>query len=145
MLEPSDLPPVLDVEHFPDKVRVEWEDLKLNERIDRVNQWLEKVEQATGRKPIIYTSPSFWKEFMGDSQAFNDYPLWIANFVNPANDPGTKKPSVPAGNWGGKGFSFWQHTEAGNVAGVSGKVDRNRFNGSFDKLVAFVETGVVTA
>lgn len=145
VLEPSDLPPALDLEHFPNNVKLEWEQIELDERIKRVKKWLNKVEKETGRKPIIYTSPSFWQEFMGDSQAFIDHPLWIANYVNPANDPGTKKPSVPANNWGGKGFTFWQHTEAGTVAGVSGKVDRNRFNGSFDQLVAFVKTGILTA
>ncbi|MBW4577828.1 MAG: hypothetical protein KME08_21575 [Aphanothece sp. CMT-3BRIN-NPC111] len=144
-LAPSDLPPALDLEHFPDKVRVEWDQLSLNERIDRAKTWLDKVEQKTGRKPIIYTSPSFWEEFMGDTQAFTDHALWLANYVNPANNPGNKKPKVPANNWGRKGFTFWQHTEDGTVAGVSGKVDRNRFNGSFDRLVAFVEESIVTA
>lgn len=144
VLEISDLPPALDLEHFPDQVKVEWKDIEVNERIERVRQWLNKVEQETGHKPIIYTSPSFWQEFMDNTEVFTNYPLWIANYVNPPNDPGNKKPSIPANNWGGKGFTFWQHTEAGTVAGVSGKVDRNRFNGSFEQLVAFVQTNVLT-
>jgi GH25 family lysozyme M1 (1,4-beta-N-acetylmuramidase) len=74
---------------------------------------------------------------MGNSQAFTDYPLWIAHYT--ANS----QPDVPANNWGGKGYTIWQHTESGTVAGVKGNVDRNRFNGSFDKLVALASNSLV--
>jgi GH25 family lysozyme M1 (1,4-beta-N-acetylmuramidase) len=37
---------------------------------------------------------------------------------------------VPAGNWGGSGWTFWQHSSTGTVPGVSGAVDLDRFNGS---------------
>jgi GH25 family lysozyme M1 (1,4-beta-N-acetylmuramidase) len=130
VLEPGDLPPVLDVEPFPDNVRAQWEALNLNQRIDRVEQWLQLVERETGSKPIIYTNPSFWHEFMDDTQVFTNYPLWIAHYTN------APQPFVPARNWGGNGYTIWQYTQTGTVPGVSGNVDRNRFNGSFEKLVA---------
>ena len=46
---------------------------------------------------------------------------------------------VPANNWGGKGWTIWQYTESGTIAGIKGDVERNRFNSSFDDLVAFVK------
>ena len=137
VLEPGDLPPVLDVEPWPEEVGKAWNNLTLNERIDRVKTWLEKVEKETGEKPITYTNPSFWRDYMGNSQAFTDYPLWIAHYT--ANS----RPDVPANNWGGNGYTIWQHTESGTVAGVKGNVDRNRFNGSFDKLVALASSLLV--
>jgi GH25 family lysozyme M1 (1,4-beta-N-acetylmuramidase) len=137
VLEPGDLPPVLDVEPWPREVGEAWKKLTLSERSDRVKIWLEKVEKETGEKPIIYTNPSFWRDYMGDSQDFIDYPLWIAHYT------AKPQPDVPTSNWGGKGYTIWQHTESGTVAGVKGNVDRNRFNGSFDKLVALASSSLV--
>lgn len=138
VLEPGDLPPVLDVEPWPKEVGEAWKNLAFKDRINRVRTWLEKVEQATGEKPIIYTNPSFWREYMRDSQEFTDHPLWLAHYIS------KPQPDVPANNWGGNGYTIWQHTESGRVSGVSGPVDRNRFNGSFDKLVALA-SGLVVA
>ncbi|MEO1372760.1 MAG: glycoside hydrolase family 25 protein [Cyanobacteria bacterium J06635_10] len=136
-LEIGDLPPVVDVEHYPDKVAREWQQLSLNQRIECVREWLEIVERATGVKPIIYTSPSFWKEYMNNLPVLTQYPLWLAHYTT------KEQPNVPANNWGGNGWTFWQYTENGTVAGITGKVDRNRFNGSFERLVAFVRDSIV--
>ncbi|BAZ24941.1 peptidoglycan binding domain-containing protein [Kalymmatonema gypsitolerans NIES-4073] len=131
-IEPNDLPPVLDLEHYPKEVEEQWKQFQLSERIQRVQKWLDIVESATGRKPIIYTSWGFWTSYMDDRQEFTKYPLWVANFTN------KPQPQVPANNWGRNGWIFWQYTETGTVPGVLGKVDRNHFNGSLDELVAFV-------
>jgi hypothetical protein len=37
--------------------------------------------------------------------------------------------SVPANNWGGHSWTFWQYDDCGSVAGISGCVDLDRFNG----------------
>ena len=129
-LEIGDLPPVLDLEYTPNPE--EWSAFDLTTRIARVQQWLDIVEQKTGRKSIIYTAPNFWSDTMGNSHAFINYPLWIANY-------GVSEPTVPADNWGGKGWKFWQVSESGSVAGISNNVDTNRFNGSFDYLVALTK------
>ncbi|MGZ8571501.1 MAG: InlB B-repeat-containing protein, partial [Actinomycetota bacterium] len=51
------------------------------------------------------------------------YPLWIAHW-------GVSSPAVPADDWGGAGWTFWQWTSTGHVAGIDPNVDRDRFNGS---------------
>ncbi|MTJ55957.1 glycoside hydrolase family 25 protein [Anabaena sp. UHCC 0253] len=130
--KPGDLPPVLDVEAWPEKVGEQWKSITISQRIASVKAWLDKVEEETGKKPVIYTSPSFWEEYMDNTQDFTDHPLWIAHYTSKA------QPNVPANNWGGKGYTFWQHTESGTVNGVSGKVDRNRFKGSLENLIALV-------
>ncbi|MEO1375935.1 MAG: GH25 family lysozyme [Cyanobacteria bacterium J06635_10] len=130
VFEPGDLPPVLDVEQWPPKVGREWNAINLQQRINLIGDWLEKVGDALGERPIIYTSPSFWREYMNDTLAFTDYPLWLAHYTS------RNQPTVPANNWGGNGYTFWQYTERGRVPGVIGDVDVNRYSGNFRKLVA---------
>jgi hypothetical protein len=75
---------------------------------------------------------------MGDTTMFADQGysvLWIAHW-------GTSSPTVPAGNWGGHGWTFWQYTSTGSTAGISGKVDLDRFNGSDLTPVSFNYTYV---
>ena len=91
-----------------------------------VSTWLGEVTRKVGVRPMIYTSPSFWKTYMGNSQALADAgyrTLWIAHW-------GVAAPTVPANNWGGRGWTFWQYTSCGAVPGISGCVDLDRFNGT---------------
>jgi lysozyme len=131
-LSSGDLPPALDLEPYPKSVEARWQSVSLSDRISRIREWLEKVEAKLGKKPIIYTVASFWKEYMDNTEEFVDHPLWIANFVD---DFRAKKPIVPANNWGNKGYAIWQFTEEGTVRGVQGYVDRNIFNGNLSKLL----------
>jgi lysozyme len=88
--------------------------------------WLSQVSAATGVRPIIYTTPNFWLTSMADTDWFarNGYSvLWIANWTT------ASQPTVPAGGWGGSGWTFWQHSSTGIVPGISGAVDLDRFNG----------------
>ena len=89
--------------------------------------WLSQVSAATGVRPIIYTTPKFWSTSMANTDWFarNGYSvLWIAHWTT------ASQPAVPAGGWGGNGWSFWQHSSTGMVPGISGPVDLDRFNGS---------------
>jgi len=88
--------------------------------------FLQRVYDRTGVRPLIYTSPTFWRNSMGDTNwfALNGYGvLWIAHWTT------ASAPSTPAGNWGGLGWTFWQYTSSGSVAGIAGRVDLNRYNG----------------
>jgi GH25 family lysozyme M1 (1,4-beta-N-acetylmuramidase) len=86
-----------------------------------VKRWLAEVEARIGVKPIIYTSPAFWKDRMGNSRWFadNGYRLWIAHW-------GVTSPKIPARNWAGHGWTLWQYDNCGSVAGISGCVDLDR-------------------
>jgi GH25 family lysozyme M1 (1,4-beta-N-acetylmuramidase) len=112
----GDLPVVLDVE-TKDGVS----DSKVR---SRMQQWLDLVEQGTGRKPMIYTA-AFMQTTVGSS--FSKYPLWVANYT-------TKCPLVPSG-W--KDWQIWQHSETAQIDGIKGNVDEDFFNGSIDDLLAF--------
>src|SRR3989442_6038255 len=84
-----------------------------------VQTWLDRVTATVGVKPMIYTGPNFWRTYMGDTTKFADEGyrlLWIANWFVP-------HPDVPAQNWGGAGWTFWQYDDCGSVPGISGCVD----------------------
>ncbi|MDH5506301.1 MAG: GH25 family lysozyme [Anaerolineae bacterium] len=126
ILHSTDLPPVLDVEVFPAEVREDFEALPLAERIRRLQACLDTMEQATGRVPMIYTSKMSWQIALNDSTAFSRYPLWVANYE-------VKQPAVPASNWDDRGWTIWQYTANGTIAGVNGgkpPVDVNVFKAS---------------
>jgi lysozyme len=108
-------------------------DLEVSNGLDPVSltawaqTWLGQVSATTGVHPIIYTNPTFWSTSMADTDWFarNGYPvLWIANWTT------ADEPTLPAGSWGGNGWTFWQHTSSGTVPGIAGAVDLDRFNGS---------------
>ncbi|HUG47476.1 MAG TPA: glycoside hydrolase family 25 protein [Candidatus Limnocylindria bacterium] len=93
--------------------------------IEWTRTWLRRVEARLGVKPMIYTSPSFWLDHMNDSRWFadNGYRLWIAHW-------GARQPTVPASNWGGRGWTLWQVSDCGQVRGISGCVDVDLYRGT---------------
>ena len=117
-IAPGDLRPVLDLEvanGLSPAALTAW-----------AQTWLAQVTAATGVRPIIYTNNSFWTSSMANTDWFarNGYSvLWIAHWTS------ATQPSVPAGGWGDNGWTFWQHSSTGNVPGINGPVDLDRFNG----------------
>lgn len=104
--------------------------LSRKQLIQWARTWLQRVESQLGVKPMIYTTPSFWRDRMGNIQWFaaNGYRLWIAHW-----DVDT--PRVPAGNWGDNGWTLWQTSQCGQVAGIDGCVDLDRYRGTnIDRL-----------
>ena len=112
-LETGDLPPVLDVEHKP-KGQTDEEFRK------SVLEWLNIVEKHYGVKPIIYTYYKFKTRYLGDP-VFDSYPYWIAHYY------------VSEIEYDGP-WKFWQHTDAGQLAGIKGRVDFDIYNGSYYDL-----------
>jgi len=86
-----------------------------------IKTWLEIVRTALGCTPIVYTDPSFWRENVAGD--FSAYPLWLACY---AAEPHLPEP------W--QAWTFWQHTDCGNVNGILGHVDFNYCSVSFDDL-----------
>lgn len=106
-LQPGDLPPVLDIEELygvrPDSMR------------NRIKVWLTEVGKAYNVKPVIYTSASFYKNFLGHD--FDEYPLWVAHYFV------KQQPGVD------EAWYFWQHNATGKVNGIKTRVDFNVFSG----------------
>jgi lysozyme len=101
--------------------------------VKNMKLWMAEVEKATGRKPIIYTFPSFWIGSLGNPLDFTDYPLWIADF---ADLSGKERLSIPSG-W--KTWTFWQYKGDVQTSSTNTTVDFNKFNGSLNDLRNFVK------
>jgi GH25 family lysozyme M1 (1,4-beta-N-acetylmuramidase) len=88
-----------------------------------------EVQAKTGRLPIIYTTANWWSTCTGDSTAFGQTPMWVADFTTAAS------PALPAG-WAD--WSFWQYTSVGTVAGISstGHTDLDQLNPALVPLLS---------
>jgi GH25 family lysozyme M1 (1,4-beta-N-acetylmuramidase) len=111
----GDLPPVLDLEVTGG--------LSVTSLVTWTQAWVTEVTARTGVEPLVYTSPAFWKKSLGDTTAFAlaGNKLWVAHWTSSA------APTVPAANWAGLGWTFWQWSNCQNVPGITtGCVDGDR-------------------
>lgn len=115
VLKPTDLPCALDFEVSDGEGRIEL--------LNAALAWLEYVEQATKKTPVLYMSPGF---IILDSR-FDRFPLWVANY-------GVKCPHVPTDH---QTWEFWQGSGSGIVPGMKGVCDTDIFNGDLTALQAF--------
>lgn len=106
---PLDLDPVLDVE---DEANTPAAALA----------FLERFEAITGRRPMVYTYPSFIDERLGSALA--SYPLWYASYSN----------WTPADRGGWTEWTVLQYSESGYVPGIDGPVDLDEFNGRVEDV-----------
>lgn len=93
------------------------------------------VESRLGLKPIIYTGGSFTTQLLEPD--ISQFPLWMY-YQTGANDfAAAFPPSTSAlGIWGGQGYTFWQWSGTGSVAGIS-PIDRDVFAGTLQDLQMF--------
>jgi GH25 family lysozyme M1 (1,4-beta-N-acetylmuramidase) len=109
---PGDLLPALDLEvaGLGRKLLAAW-----------ARAWLGRVRARIGARPLLYTYPAFWSR-LGDARGLRSYPLWIAHWD-------VEQPSLPPGV---RRYAIWQYTSNGRVAGIGGRVDRNRLREGLD-------------
>jgi uncharacterized protein (TIGR03382 family) len=88
--------------------------------------FLNRVQARSGRVPIIYTGYYFWTGSVGNPGGYGGYPLIMAAYVSGC-------PLIP-NEW--SKFTMWQYSSSGVVAGVSGHVDLDEFNGTLADLQA---------
>jgi len=125
----GDLPPAIDLES---------NDGQPNQRvISRAKAWMDRVQSAVNKRPIIYSSQYFLQDHFsepggGPPAWVKDYPLWVAQYPK-RYTPGMQ-PGLPRG-W--TQWRFWQYSDKGRVNGVIDKVDLDLFNGSLEELYQF--------
>lgn len=129
MSDDGELPPVLDLETNDGQTK--------EKVISRAKTWLDLVETAFNRKPILYSGQYFLQDYFSEAGGgppswAKDYPLWLAQYPSQYN-PGMQ-PFLPRGwfKW-----TFWQYSEKGRVNGINANVDLNLFNGSLEELYTF--------
>lgn len=117
-LTPGNLIPVLDIERTGGLTHAgvtKW-----------ILTWLARVTERLGVRPMVYTSPGGWASRTGDTTAVVDAGytvLWVAHW-------GVEEPRLPANDWGGHGWTFWQYTSDGSVPGIEGRVDLDWYESS---------------
>jgi GH25 family lysozyme M1 (1,4-beta-N-acetylmuramidase) len=95
-----------------------------------ITEFLNRYRTKTGRYAVIYTSTSWWTSCTGNYAGFwSHHPLWLARWASSAG-------TLPSG---ASVWSFWQYTASGSVAGISGNVDRDYWNGTRARLVALAD------
>jgi GH25 family lysozyme M1 (1,4-beta-N-acetylmuramidase) len=110
-LGPGNLIPVLDIERTGGLTQAKvtaW-----------ILDWLDRVTERVGVRPMVYTSPNGWLNRTGDTTAVaaaGYTVLWVAHW-------GVAEPRLPAADWNGNGWTFWQYTSQGSVPGIIGNVD----------------------
>jgi GH25 family lysozyme M1 (1,4-beta-N-acetylmuramidase) len=143
----GELPPVLDLE----QVYVNGRPIALptgDAMLAVMKQWLDPVESAFGRKPMIYASAFFLNQQGVNAPWLSNYPLWVAQYpyapgtnaeysnasVTPT--PTSGMPQQPAGF---QPWVIWQYSSKGQLAGFppSQLLDFNYFNGSLSDLTVF--------
>jgi len=77
--------------------------------------FLDTLEKAEKRRPILYTTYSFYYDFLQTD--FRHYPIWIRDLYS--------SPEMPEG----RSFLFWQYANRGKINGIETYVDLNVFNG----------------
>ena len=88
------------------------------EFIDNLRQFIQKVTQHYGKKPLLYTFHNFYnRHFVG---LFPDYHWMIARYRN-------DEPTLNDG----KQYIIWQYTQSGRLGGIRGKVDRSQLMSNF--------------
>jgi lysozyme len=144
-MDAHDMPPVIDFETTNDMPAATVE--------CRLKIWLARVENATGRIPLIYSS-SVFNSFLGTELA--RYPLWVANYVQ---TPQRTCPRTPD-SW--DRWDFWQYggapvdgiyhngsrdddaggsialQDGGDGGAIDSENDVNFFDGTLAQLQAFV-------
>ncbi|MFK7877172.1 MAG: GH25 family lysozyme [Paracoccaceae bacterium] len=110
------LPPVLDMEWNPFSPTCQRRPDAATIRAE-MRTWLNIVEAHYGQRPIIYTTPGFYKDAALQNMASEDY--WLRTTAK-----------TPAEAFPGQPWRFWQYTATGTLPGTPGAVDINAFNGT---------------
>jgi lysozyme len=145
----GELPPILDVEPVLDSNK---KDISPTGSVllNQMKIWLDAVEAAFGRKPMIYTNKSYTDSHGANASWLINYPLWVAEYpympgtTSLYSDP-TNVPSpgvIPHEPTGFQPWSFWQYSSAGVLSAFSSHIDMDYFNGSLDALAQFAGTTI---
>lgn len=124
------LPPLLDIEYNPyPSLGNTCYNMSPSQMVNWIKAFSNQVKARTGRAPMIYTTTDWWSYCTGNSAAFSENPLHIANY----RTAGAGK--LPA-SW--SVYSIWQYSSSGPFVG-----DSNVWSGSAADLTALARNSRV--
>jgi lysozyme len=109
---------------------LDWEADAVGKGVSAAKNFLDRVYDKTGVRPLIYMSQSVTQSYDWSSVAKN-YGLWVARYGTDSYGD--------TGAWGSP--AMWQYTSSGSVSGYSGAVDKNHFYGDKNAWAAFASGG----
>ena len=120
------LPPVLDMEWNPfsptcAKVRPPGKEVRRQMKV-----FMDIVERRYGQRPIIYTTPQFYKD--AGLHRLRGEEFWLRSTAK-----------TPDKAFPGQGWSFWQYSGTGVIDGIAKEVDLNVFGGNADEWVRWLK------
>jgi GH25 family lysozyme M1 (1,4-beta-N-acetylmuramidase) len=120
----GDLPAMLDVEDTSDAVSPA-------ERVAIMKDWLDTVEAASGRKPMIYSGSWYWGPYLGSPTGYGGvYPMVWAAYT-------ASCPKIPDDF---PGITIWQYLGGeGTTPGISAPCDQDMFYGPESELLKLVD------
>lgn len=119
-LTEGDLPPILDLEMPHDIMKSNRKEI-----CDMALEWLEKIEDHYGVRPLIYTYYSFVRDYLTDPR-FENYAYFIAYH---------RKELPYVKNW-----VFWQFSEQVRIPAITdNSVDTDIFNGNYSDFQKYVK------
>ncbi|RWQ41870.1 MAG: glycoside hydrolase [Mesorhizobium sp.] len=131
-----DLPPVMDLEwdvtkNNPDR----WQNKSPEYIVEKALKFLNRVEERTGRVPMLYTAVTWWKERnipLSEFKRFAGYRLWIADYSKSSR--AVELPKVfPDYDW-----HLWQFTASARItSGYPKGLDANIFKGTPEQFEQF--------
>lgn len=138
-----DYPPILD---FEEKSVIESK--MFSDYAWRGQMWCKRVEEVTGRKPIIYTAEWFLYYFKFEHISWmSAYPLYIANYSWWANTKAKAPVLFPKLSWDNKIWSDWSHWQYSADGNGRGKefgqdaldVELTYFQGDYSQLLDYLK------
>ena len=120
------LPPVLDMEWNPfsptcAKVRPPGKEVRRQMKV-----FMDMVERRYGQRPIIYTTPQFYKD--AGLHNLKNEEFWLRSTAK------TPDQAFPGQKW-----SFWQYSGTGVIDGIGKEVDLNVFAGNAGNWAAWLK------
>jgi lysozyme len=123
-VQDGDLPPFLDIEGTNNEKATN------SQFIGNAQKWLERVEQKTGRRPIVYSTAAFLRERLNGNNGApppwaHKYQTWVAQYFFSYSADGGGQPTQPAG-WGD--WIFWQYSgDHDSIDGIYQDATRTKF------------------
>lgn len=114
------LPPIVDLEYGGNCTTEKTKEIIIME----INEFLVLIQNHYKKKPIIYATKSFYKDFIENN--FLDYDIWIRDiFLEPKLEKNRE-------------WLLWQYANRGHLKGVDGFIDLNVFNGLYEEYIEFI-------
>ena len=130
--------PYTEAEYFVSKIdkyigkillALDWEE-DLSAGVFWAFEWLNKVYEFTGIKPLVYTSQSVCANSNWSQVAEAGYGLWLAQYKNTAVTRYQDNPWTKGDIGAFDGYYIHQYSGNGRISGYSSPVDLNKFFGT---------------